>query len=110
MFFLTPNRSNPTLHKVVGLVLVVPLTLALIPRSFGLGGTGTVIAIAVSVYGAWFASQHGSRRLKVLAVSLTFLNLVSALMLGTPSVLMGLGYIVWVFLYSPISQWLYWHF
>ena len=104
MLLLKPGHSRRPTYKVIGLVLILPLMISLMR----LGATGVVLAIATSADGVWFAAQQANRGLTATAVAITLLNLVSAVMLSTPSVLMALGYIAWLYAYPPLSEWDYW--
>ena len=104
MLLLKPSHSRHPTYKVIGLVLVLPLMISLMR----LGGTGVLLALASSAYGSWFAARYASKGLTVTAVLFTLLNLVSTVMLSTPSVLMALGYITWLFAYPALYEWLYW--
>ena len=104
MFRLKPSHSRHPAYKTIGFVLILPLMIALM----GLGGVGVLLAIATSGYGIWFATKQASTGLTATAVIITLLNLVSLVMLSTPSVLMALGYIAWLYAYPSLSEWLYW--
>ena len=104
MLLLKPSHARHPTYKVIGLVLILPLMISLL----GLDAIGVLLAIATSTYGVWFAAQHASRGLTATAAVITLLNVVSMLMLSTPSVLMALGYIAWFYAYPPVSEWLYW--
>ena len=104
MILFNRSRTRQPAYNVSGLVLIVPLMISLT----NLGGTGVVLAIASSAWGVWVAARHGNRRLTVMAVVATLLNLVSTVMLSTPSILMALGYIAWIYAYPALSEWLYW--
>ncbi|UII72898.1 hypothetical protein LVW35_06885 [Pseudomonas sp. HN11] len=104
MLIVKPSYSRHPTYKVIGLVLILPLMISLMR----LGGTGVLLALATSAYGAWFAVRYASTRLKVTAVLVTLLNLLATVLLSTPSVLMALGYIAWLYAYPALSEWLYW--
>lgn len=104
MLLLKLSHSRRPTYKVIGLVLILPLMISLM----NLGGTGVLIALATSAYGVWFATRYASKGLVVTAVLATLLNLVSTVMLSTPSVLMAVGYIVWIYAYPAVSEWFYW--
>ena len=88
----------------MGFVLILPLMISLMR----LGNPGAALAIAASAYGIWFAAKNASRGVMATAVMITLLNVVSLLLLSTPSALMAVGYIVWLYAYPPLSEWLYW--
>ena len=104
MLLLKPSHSRHPTYKVIGLVLILPLMISLMR----LGGTGVLFALATSAYGVWFAVRYASTGLKVTAVLVTLLNILSTVLLSTPSVLMALCYIAWLFAYPAFSEWLYW--
>lgn len=104
MLILKPSHSRHPTYKVIGLVLILPLMISLMR----LGGTGVLLALAISAYGVWFAIRYANTRMKVVAVVVTLLNALSAVMLATPSMLMALYYIAWFYAYPAFAEWLYW--
>lgn len=104
MFRLKPSHSRHPGYKIIGFVLILPLMISLM----GLGGVGALLALATSGYGIWFAAKHASKGFTATAVIITLLNLVSTVMLSTPSVLLAMGYLAWVYGQAPIYEWLYW--
>ncbi|MGY2291774.1 hypothetical protein ACW9H6_18545 [Pseudomonas sp. SDO528_S397] len=102
-------RPGSIARKVIGLVVVLPLLLALARLPFGLALAVSLVAVASSAYGAWLASRQGGRVLVAFATAMALLNLTSLVMLSTPSVLMGLYYLGWSYGYPMFSHWYDWH-
>ena len=78
---------------MVGWVLIVPLLVSLVRLPFPLGPALALGAIVASAYGVGFARRHASRRVTVLALICTLLNVVSLVGLGSASWLMALYYL-----------------
>ena len=100
---------KPVLRQVVGWVLVLPLLVALVRLPFPLGLALALGSIVASAYGAWFARRHASRRVMVLALTGTLLNIVSMVALGTASPLMALYYLSRLYWYPYLADWIYWN-
>ncbi|WP_073521614.1 hypothetical protein [Pseudomonas fluorescens] len=107
----TQHSTPPTiLRQVAGWVLVLPLLASFVRLPFPLGlllGTGVIVA---SAYGVKLAWRHATRRVAVFALIITLLNIISAFVLSTVSVLKALYIIVWLYGYSYYSNWVYWNF
>ncbi len=108
------NDSTPRAirRQVVGWVLVLPLLVSFIklPLPFPLVFLPGLATIAASVYGVRFAKRHASRRVTVMALIATLLNVISLIGMGTASFLKGLYYLSWVFWYPYYANWVYWTF
>lgn len=101
---------KPILRQVAGWVVVLPLLVSFLTLPFPLGWFLAFGSIAASVYGVRFASRHASRRVMVLALVITLLNVLSLAMLSHASVLMALYRIAWIYWYPYYSDWVYWNF
>ncbi|KMT57284.1 hypothetical protein [Pseudomonas fildesensis] len=109
---LEPNQPTPkpVLRQVVGWVVVLPLLMSLLWLKPPLGLLLTLASVITSVYGMRFTWRHASRQVAVFALIVTSLNVVSALLMGTGSVLKAVYNIGWVYAYAYYSHWVYWNF
>ena len=101
------KTSRQVFRKVVGLVLIIPLLLPLVPIPFGLGGLASITAVAGSLYGAWYARQHTSRSVTLGASIMALLNLGSLVVLSTPSIVWFIFQVSWVY---GSGNWIHWRF
>ena len=104
------HASTPVLRQVLGWVLVLPLLASFARLPFPLGLLLEIGVIAASAYGVNLAWRHASRRVAVLALIITLLNIISAFMLSTASVLKALYIISWLYWYPYYADWVYWNF
>lgn len=103
------RTPKPILRQVVGWVVVLPLMASFVRLPFPLSLPLVVGVIAAAVYGVRFAWRHASRRVTVLALIVTLLNLVSLVAIGYFSILAGLYQLSRVYGYPYYSEWLYWN-
>ena len=105
----TPVQKNSKLivRKVVGLVVIIPLLLPLAPIPFGLGRMASLAAVACSLYGAWYAKQHASRRVTIGACVMALLNACSLAAMGTPSIFWLIIFVSWAY---GSGSWIHWGF
>lgn len=101
---------KPILRQVVGWVVVLPLLVSFLTLPFPFGWLLILGSIAASVYGARFAWRNASRRVTVFALVVSLLNVLSLVLIGHGSVLMGLYRISWFYWYPYYSSWVYWNF
>ena len=101
---------KPILRQVAGWVVVLPLLVSFLTLPFPLGWFLALGSIAASVYGVRFASRHASRSVTLFAWVISLLNVLSLVMIGHASVLMGLYRISWFYWYPYYSSWVYWNF
>ncbi|NVZ19563.1 hypothetical protein [Pseudomonas costantinii] len=104
------HTPKAILRQVIGWVLVLPLLVSFVRLPFPLGLVLGLGAIAASAYGVRLARRHASRRVTVFALIVTLLNVISLVVMGTASVLMGLYYVAWIYGYPHYSSWVYWNF
>ncbi|MBR7212745.1 hypothetical protein E1K68_08135 [Pseudomonas sp. B2021] len=104
------NTPKIILRQVVGWVLVLPLLASFARLPFPLGLLLEIGVIAASAYGVSLAWRHASRRVAVLALIITLLNIISAFMLSTASALKALYIISWLYCYPYYADWVYWNF
>lgn len=103
------RTPKPVLRQVLGWVLVLPLLVALVRLPFPLGLVLALGSIVASAYGVRFARRHASRRVMVLALIGTLLNIVSMVALGTASPVMALHDLSWPYWYHYLADWIYWN-
>ncbi len=102
------KTPRPVFRKVVGLVLIIPLLAPLMPLPpLGLGGLGSIATVAGSIYGAWYARQHASRGLTIVAAIIALLNVGSLVALSTPSIAWFIFQVSWVY---GSGNWIHWRF
>lgn len=103
----TQRTPKHILRQVIGWVLVLPLLVSFLSLPFPYGLLLVLGSIAASAYGVRFARRCASRRVALLALIITLLNVISLVGMGQASLLMGLYRISWLYWYPYYAEWVY---